>query len=198
VLTESCRFGTYSTAESLNAGLDLEMPGPSRLRGPLPDLAISSRHVSRSTVNERARNVLKFVQRASKAAVASEESTRDLLEDRKLNRKLAADSVVLLKNDSGLLPLGMKPFKSVALIGPNVKTAAFCGGGSASLHPYYTVSPYQGIVDQLPEDVEVLYQPGANASAFTPELLAADVRTPDGTPSRRMRFYRDPPCQTVL
>ncbi|KAJ5389241.1 uncharacterized protein N7496_000309 [Penicillium cataractarum] len=186
-------FGTYSTAESLNAGLDLEMPGPSRLRGPLADLAISSRHVSRATIDERVRNVLEFVQRATKTAVASEESTRDLPEDRKLNRKLAADSVVLLKNESNLLPLGQKPFKSVALIGPNMKTAAFCGGGSASLHPYYTVSPYQGIIDQLPEDVEVLYQPGANAYAFTPELLAADVRTPSGEPGLRMRFYRDPP-----
>lgn len=26
-------FGTYSTAEALRAGLDLEMPGPSMLRG---------------------------------------------------------------------------------------------------------------------------------------------------------------------
>jgi beta-glucosidase len=88
------------------------------------------------------RNVLEFVQRASKIAVSPEESTRDLLQDRKLNRKLAADSVVLLKNKSELLPLGQRPFKSIALIGPNMKTAAFCGGGSASLHLYYTVSPY--------------------------------------------------------
>jgi beta-glucosidase len=185
-------MGTYSTAESLNAGLDLEMPGPSRLRGILADHAISSRHVSRSTIDERVRSVLEFVQRAIKIAVSPDESTRDLPEDRKLNRKLAADSVVLLKNDSGLLPLGKKPFKSIALIGPNMKTAAFSGGGSASRHPYYTVSPYQGIVDQLPEEVEVLYQPGANAYAFMPEISAPDVRTPTGEPGLRMRFYRDP------
>lgn len=52
---------------------------------------------------------------------------------------------------------------------------------------------WKGLIMQLPEDVEVLYQPDANASAFTPELLAADVRTPDGTSGFRMRFYRDPP-----
>lgn len=88
---------------------------------------------------------------------------------------------------------GPKPFKNIALIGPNMKTVAFCGGGSASLHTYYTISPYEGIVDQLPQDVEVLYQPGVNAYAFTPEISAADIRTITGGPGLRMRLYRDPP-----
>ncbi|CEJ60846.1 hypothetical protein PMG11_09402 [Penicillium brasilianum] len=186
-------FGTYSTAEALNAGLDLEMPGPTRLRGPLLELAISSRKVSRSTLDERARTVLEFVQRASKAEVSTVESTRDFPEDRKLNRKLAADSIVLLKNESGLLPLNQKTLKSVALIGPNMKTAAFCGGGSASLQPYYSISPYQGIMKQLPPGFEITYETGASSYAFIPELEASDVLTPEGQPGLRMRFYRDPP-----
>lgn len=187
------RFGTYSTAEALNAGLDLEMPGPTRLRGPLLELAISSRKVSRSTLDERARTVLEFVKRANKAEVSAVESTRDFAEDRRLNRKLAADSIVLLKNKSGLLPLNQKTLKSVALIGPNMKTAAFCGGGSASLQPYYSISPYQGIMKQLPPGVEIIYETGASSYAFIPELEASDVRTPEGQPGLRMRFYRDPP-----
>ncbi|CEN61029.1 hypothetical protein ASPCAL07698 [Aspergillus calidoustus] len=186
-------FGTYSTSEALNAGLDLEMPGPSRLRGPLAELAVSSRHVSRATIDERARNVLEFVQRAQNTAVSTEESTRDLPADRKLNRKLAADSVVLLKNDTHTLPLDPSSFRSVALIGPNMKTAAFCGGGSASLQPYYTVSPYQGIVAQLPRDVQIFYEPGAQAHAFLPELATPGIQTPEGCPGLRIRFYRDPP-----
>ncbi|GAM40363.1 glycosyl hydrolase family 3 protein [Talaromyces pinophilus] len=186
-------FGTYSTAEALNAGLDLEMPGPTRLRGPLLELAISSRKVSRSTLDERARTVLEFVKRANKAEVSTVESTRDFPEDRRLNRKLAADSIVLLKNESGLLPLNQKTLKSVALIGPNMKTAAFCGGGSASLLPYYSVSPYQGIMNQLHPGVEIIYETGASSYAFIPELEASDVRTPEGQPGLRMRFYRDPP-----
>ncbi|CAG9975080.1 unnamed protein product [Clonostachys byssicola] len=193
VMSERALFGTYSTAEPLNASLDLEMPGPTRLRGPLLELAISSRKVSRSTLDARARTVLEFVQRASKAQVLVTESTRDFPEDRKLNRKLASDSVVLLKNKSGFLPLDQEKFKSVALIGPNMKTAAFCGGGSASLQPYYSTSPYQGIVDQLPADVEILYETGATSFAYIPELQATDVCTPEGQPGLRMRFYRDPP-----
>ncbi|KAF5250101.1 hypothetical protein FANTH_4654 [Fusarium anthophilum] len=185
-------FGTYSTNEAVNAGLDLEMPGPTRQRGQLLDLAVSTRKVSRSTIDTRARNVLEFVQRCTKAPVAAEEGGRDFTEDRQLNRKLAGDSVVLLKNESGQLPL-KRPFKSIALIGPNMKTTSFCGGGSAHLQPYYTVSPYEGIVAQLPPDIDVRYEVGASANGWNPLLQGDMITTPEGVPGMRMRFYSQGP-----
>ncbi|KAG5801424.1 hypothetical protein H9Q74_014032 [Fusarium xylarioides] len=185
-------FGTYSTTEAINAGLDLEMPGPTRQRGQLLDLAVSTRKVSRSTIDTRARNVLEFVQRCTKVPVASEEGGRDFPEDRQLNRKLAGDSVVLLKNEGNQLPL-KRPFKSIALIGPNLKTTSFCGGGSAYLQPYYTVSPYEGIVAQLPPDVEVRYEIGASANGWNPLLQGDMITTPEGAPGMRMRFYSQGP-----
>ncbi|KAK9492032.1 putative beta-glucosidase K [Lipomyces doorenjongii] len=188
-------FGTYSTAEAINAGLDLEMPGPTRQRGQLLDLALSTRKVSRATVDTRTRNVLEFVRRCSKVAVAAEEGGRNFPEDRKLNRQLAGDSVVLLKNEGGLLPL-KRPFRSIALIGPNMKNTSFCGGGSAYIQPYYTVSPYDGIVGQLPPDAEVRYEVGASASGWNPLLQGQDVTTPEGLPGMRIRFYRQAPTMS--
>ncbi|TVY59769.1 putative beta-glucosidase K [Fusarium oxysporum f. sp. cubense] len=190
--TSCSRFGTYSTTEAINAGLDLEMPGPTRQRGQLLDLAVSTRKVSRSTIDSRARNVLEFVQRCTKVPVAAEEGGRDYPEDRQLNRKLAGDSVVLLKNENNQLPL-KRPFKSIALIGPNMKTTSFCGGGSAHLRPYYTVSPYEGIVAQLPPDVEVRYEVGASASGWNPLMQGEMMTTPEGSPGMRMRFYSQGP-----
>ena len=171
------------------------MPGPSRLRGALAELAVSTRKVSRDIIDERARQVLEFVKRASKTPVAAIESGRDYPEDRKLNRKLAADGIVLLKNEADMLPLHptLKPFKSVALIGPNMKTAALCGGGSASLDPYYTVTPFEGITAQLPSDVEVRYEIGAPSFGFIPALQSSHVKTPEDQPGLRMRFFREAP-----
>jgi beta-glucosidase len=188
------RFGTYSTTEAINAGLDLEMPGPTRQRGQLLDLAVSTRKVSRSTIDTRARNVLEFVKRCTNAPVAAEEGGRDLPEDRQLNRKLAGDSVVLLKNECNQLPL-KRPFKSIALIGPNMKTTSFCGGGSAHLQPYYTVSPYEGIVAQLPPNVKVRYEVGASASGWNPLMEGSMITTPEGLPGMRMRFYSQGPSE---
>ena len=168
------------------------MPGPARLRGSLAELAVSNRKVTVATIDERARNVLELVKRASRLDVAEEEGTRDLPEDRALNRKLAADSVVLLKNERSLLPL-RKDIKKIALIGSNLKNTAFCGGGSASLEPYYAISPFKGIVDKLEKHVEIQYEAGPLTPGYLPVLQAPDVTTPDGLHGSRLRSYRDPP-----
>jgi len=54
------RFGTYSTSEALNAGLDLEMPGPPRWRTPLLlNHSLTSQKLTLNTIDERAGTVLK-------------------------------------------------------------------------------------------------------------------------------------------
>lgn len=197
ILTRT-RYGTYSTSEALNAGLDLEMPGPPRLRGIMADLAVSSRKVSHATLDDRVRNVLQLVQRCIQIdGVSPVETTRDTPEDRVLNRKLATESVVLLKNDNNVLPIPAN-IDEIALIGPNMKNGAYCGGGSAQLESYYTITNYQGIYDRLtkgrqPSQVKVHYEPGANTWGFLP-LLGERVKSPDGQLGKlRMRIFADPP-----
>jgi beta-glucosidase len=57
----SFRFGTYSTPDALNAGLDLEMPGPPRWRTPLLlNHSLSSQKLSMKRVDEGAGNVLRL------------------------------------------------------------------------------------------------------------------------------------------
>jgi beta-glucosidase len=167
------------------------MPGQTRWRGTIAELAVSTRKVTAATLDERVRNILKFVKRGSAIKVSAEEGKRDFPEDRALNRTLAAASVVLLKNEKSILPLP-KDITEIALIGPSLKNVAFCGGGSAQLEPYYTVSPYQGIVNKLPKDVKIHYEVGAHAHGFLP-TLAAHITTPEGQPGARMRFFQDPP-----
>lgn len=79
-------------------------------------------------------------------------------------RRVAAESIVLLKNTGGILPV--KPadsgIKRIAIIGPNAKatTSIASGGGSASIRNAYVISAYDGIVAALPKDVEVKYHEG--------------------------------------
>lgn len=49
-------FGTYSTSEAVNAGLDLEMPGPARWRGELLMWAVLCRKVKEATIDARVRS----------------------------------------------------------------------------------------------------------------------------------------------
>ena len=193
--------GTYSTAEAVNAGLDLEMPGPGRWRGGgLLDFALTCRLVRPSVLDARVRRVLEFVKRASGLEVAEVEGSRDDPEDRRLNRRLAGAGVVLLKNEAGLLPLGREGVGSIALIGSHMKLPAITGGGSASLEQTYVVTPFDAITGVLKErhsSIEVRYAVGVPANKMLPVL---DGKTGvlrrlggSGEPGFEIRFYNSPP-----
>lgn len=138
--------GVFTTKESIIAGLDLEMPGPPKWRGKLLESSVESKELAAKYVDEAAERTLNFIYQTlvlSRIEGNAPEEARNTPETAALLRKLAADSIVLLKNENETLPLSKD--KTIAVIGPNGKVTAYCGGGSASLTPYYTISPYEGI-----------------------------------------------------
>lgn len=65
---------------------------------------------------------------------------------RALALEAARQSLVLLKNDSGMLPLDSTKLKKVAVIGPLAGSPILCGYSGS---PLVQVSPYQGIAEYL-------------------------------------------------
>ncbi|KAL2844874.1 putative beta-glucosidase K [Aspergillus pseudodeflectus] len=185
-------FGTYGCIESLNAGLDLEMPGPSKQRGARTLIAVGTGKVSQQTIDDRARKVLELVNNTANSRVSLEETTRDSLEDRALNRRLACESIVLLQNSEGILPLQAEDCLDVAIIGPNAKLPAACGGGSASLRPYYTSSVFQGIQAQLPAGAKIHFEPGVFGHILLPYFTGDHVTDESGQPGVSIAFYNEP------
>ncbi|MGY5803929.1 glycoside hydrolase family 3 C-terminal domain-containing protein [Rhizobium sp. LEGMi12c] len=143
-------FGSHSTAATVNAGLDLEMPGPARDRGEKLVAAVRNGEVEPKTVREAARRILTLLERVGAFEMAPDlsEHALDLPEDRALIRKLGAEGAVLLKND-GILPLQKAGLGHVAVIGPNAAEARVMGGGSAQIAAHYRVSPLEGIRQAL-------------------------------------------------
>jgi beta-glucosidase len=139
-------FGSHSTAATVNAGLDLEMPGPTRDRGEKLVQAVNNGEVEAETVREAARRILTLLERVGAFETAPDltESSLDLPEDRALIRQIGAEGAVLLKNE-GVLPLAKTTLDSIAVLGPNAAEARVMGGGSAQIAAHYTVSPLQGI-----------------------------------------------------
>ena len=139
-------FGSHSTAETINAGLDLEMPGPARDRGEKLVAAVREGKVEAATVRAAARRILRLLERvgAFEATPDLTEQAVDLPEDRALIRRIGAEGAVLLKND-GILPLAKTSLDRLAVIGPNAASARVMGGGSAQIAAHYTISPLEGI-----------------------------------------------------
>lgn len=153
-------FGTHSSAQSVNAGQDLEMPGPAVWRGDKLLEAVRSGDVSEATIDERALNVLRLVERvgAFEHPEIVPEQAISQPAHRALIRKAAAEAAVLLKNN-GVLPLDAAKVQTLAVIGPNAKTARIMGGGSAQLKAHYSISPFDGILNR-PDAPELRYEIG--------------------------------------
>jgi beta-glucosidase len=172
--------------------LDLEMPGPTRWRGTALAHAVSSNKTFEFVMNERVRNMLNlhnFVEPLGIPENAPEKSL-NRPEDQALLRRVAAESVVLMKNQDNILPL--KKEKPILVIGPNAKTAAYCGGGSASLDPYYTVTPFEGVSAQ--SQGEVTFSQGAVSYLELPELGPL-LKTDDGKKGYKFRVYNEAPSE---
>ncbi|AZI44713.1 beta-glucosidase (plasmid) [Deinococcus psychrotolerans] len=166
--------GTYSSGESLRAGLDLEMPGPSRARTNLLEEAQND-PITRQAVHRAAGEVLRLIERTetfahprdvSEAAEKGEERP----DTRALIRRAGAEGTVLLKNKDGLLPL--PACASVAVIGPNADTGQVMGGGSAQMSAHRKVSPLEGLRAALGKN-RVTYAQGCDNARFLPTLDAA-------------------------
>lgn len=162
-------FGSRTTAPTVNAGLDLEMPGPTRDRGEKLIAAVEAGEVTPEMVRERALNVLRLLVRTG--AIDDHRAHKEIADDRPehqaLIRKAGAEAAVLLKND-GLLPLDKSGTGTLALIGPNAQVAQIMGGGSAQLNPHYMISPVDGFTNLLGSDERLLVHPGCTNRRFEP------------------------------
>ncbi|RSL42199.1 hypothetical protein CEP53_012324 [Fusarium sp. AF-6] len=161
-------FGTYSTSESVNAGMDLEMPGPTLWLGKALSHAVNCRKVSHQALDDATRNALTLVNKVKTVEhISTPES--DTQDQRALIWKIASEGIVLLKNDKKLLPLTDFKGKKFGLIGDHVKHPAICGGGSSEVKPYYSITPYNAIVEEVGE-ANVSYAPGCYTFRYSPFL----------------------------
>jgi len=178
--------GTYSCAEALRAGLNIEFPGPSRWRTKtLFDQTYEVNKITMRDIDRNVTHVLRWVQGLVKAnadlVYSKEKGERTRTEcqdtDAKLLRQIAADGIVLLKNEDNILPL----FKGkVAVVGPLAKAQVYTGGGSARLLTAWGVTPYQGLEAGKPDAVELSYELGTSTARWMP-MLDDNFTTEDGT-----------------
>ncbi len=162
-----------STAASVNAGLDLEMPGP-RWRGEKLLEAVERGEVAEATIETSVRRLLLLLDKAGffEHPQAVPEQAIDLPERRALVREAAAEGIVLLKNEQQILPLQHERLTSIAVIGPNAQVAQITGGGSAQVNAHYAVTPFEGIVARVGDHVRVGYEQGCTNYRLLPLLDA--------------------------
>jgi beta-glucosidase len=93
-------------------------------------------------------------------------------EDKAVSKQMALESVVLLKNANGFLPLKKKSLKSIAVIGPLADSVHWDWYGGT---PPYTVTPLQGIRDEVGPGVTVSYAASNTNNAAVNAAKSSDV-----------------------
>lgn len=87
-------------------------------------------------------------------------------------RDVAHESIVLLKNAGGLLPLDRTKVKSIAVIGPRANDVLIDLYGG---RPPYTVTPLQGIRDKAGSGIAVTYAAGNDIRRAVEAAKASEV-----------------------
>src|SRR6267378_4025371 len=153
---------TYDAVAAANGGLDLEMPAGDFLnrKNLLP--AIAEGKVSVATIDDKVRRILRVAVRFGwlDREQADVSIPRYNQQGRQAALQAARESMVLLKNEQSLLPLGKSKIKSIAVIGPDAYPAVPVGGGSARVQPFAAVSFLEGLGNYSGTAVPVYYDRG--------------------------------------
>ncbi|WP_163409923.1 glycoside hydrolase family 3 C-terminal domain-containing protein [Flavobacterium ajazii] len=155
----------HSTGKALKNGLDIEMGTPKPFNEFfLADkliAAVKSGEVSETEINLHVKRILRtlFQVKAmgggerAKGSIATEVHYQDAY-------KIAAEAIVLLKNENNALPLKVDGIKSIAVIGNNATKKNALGGFGAGVKTKREITPLEGLKNRLPSSVKINYAEG--------------------------------------
>lgn len=146
--------------KGLAAGLEWEMPTSGGAGDAEIVKAVKDGELPMETLDLAVTRILKVIERVTgeKPAVTFDKDKHNALA-----RKLAADSMVLLKNDDNILPL--KAGQKIAFIGEYAETPRYQGAGSSMINPPMITSSLEAVK----EICEVTYAKGFPAMSHEPD-----------------------------
>ncbi|MBV8352020.1 MAG: glycoside hydrolase family 3 C-terminal domain-containing protein [Verrucomicrobia bacterium] len=158
----------------VNAGLSLEMPGSGGYLRNKIIAAVRAGTLSPARLDEAVVPLLTVILKAKdhkRSGVAFDAGSHDALA-----RRAASESLVLLKNAGGLLPLDFRRIKTIALIGAFAKAPRYQGSGSSQVNPTRISTAYDELVKLMDQDTIVRYAAGYTKEGTTTEDLIEEAQ----------------------
>ena len=137
--------------KGLEAGLELEMPSSGGANDALIAAAVKDGSLKEEVLDQAVERILRIIFEYADHR-APQEFTME--KDHEKARRIAEESMVLLKNDENILPL--KISEKVAFIGGFAKKPRFQGGGSSHINCFKVTNA----LDSVPSDAQVTYTEG--------------------------------------
>ena len=192
--------------KDLEAGLDLEMPGTGGVSDKLIVEAVKNGSLDEAILNNACERILNIVYRFEENRDSNAVFDRDL--DHELARKVAEETIVLMKNDS-ILPLDKND--KIAFIGKFAAKPRYQGGGSSHINSHKVVSAMdevkgmenityaQGYIDEKDEIVEELINEAVEVAKKS-KIAVVFAGLPDNFESEGYdrTHMKMPNCQNAL
>ena len=194
-------FGAvHSTTASVLAGLDLELPTGVYFGDALRK-AVDSGDIRVSVIDGMLVRRYAMMMELGWFGPQPKPVPIPVLAHGKVARAIAAQSMVLLKNDGELLPLDRETVQSVALLGPYAVRQMTGGGGSSHVIPFYSVAPYDGVNAVLISQTKLTVLDGNDIDAAVEAARKASiaiVMVGDDEQEGRDHSIELPPAQNRL
>jgi len=192
--------------KALAAGGDLEMPGSGGVNDALIVEAVKNGTLDEKIVDQAVERILTILYRFLDNR---QQETFDRDKDHEIARQAEEESIVLLKNESGILPV--REGTKVAVIGKYAKAPRYQGGGSShvnssrvsaaleSLAQFTDVSFAEGFRDDKDETDEAMLAEAVQA-ATAADMAVIFAGLPDAFESEGYdrKHMRMPDCQNAL
>lgn len=143
---------------ALQAGLDLEMPTTNGLSDQKVVAAVKAGQLSEQLLDQTVENILRIVLTAVQQK--REDISYDQEEHHQLAREIAADCIILLRNEDSILPLNKDKLARLAVIGRLAKLPRYQGSGSSRVNAAKLENAYQEIEKITAGAVRVDYADG--------------------------------------
>ena len=155
--------GVHDTVSAATTSLDIEMSVTSDfdeyfMANPLKK-AILEGSLSESLVDQKVLHILNVMNDLHMLDGERKSGTYNHPDSRAKLLKTAEESVILLKNETNLLPLNKKKLKKLLVLGDNADRIHANGGGSAEIKALYEISPLLGLKMLIGGNCEVIHEP---------------------------------------
>ncbi len=177
--------GTHSTVQASAAGLDNEQPMDDFYGAKLKQ-AVEAGTVPMTQLDDHVHRILRSMFQAGLFDFPTKKSVVDVEGGFAISRRIAEQSIVLLKNKGTVLPIDRAAVHSIAVIGPHADTGMISGGGSAQVDPpgqpaapwqsqvWFPTAPLKAVRAADPS-AQVTFDSGADPATAAAVARKADV-----------------------
>ena len=170
-------YGVKHTVGGVTGGLDVEMPRAKYYKYRKIKKALQKGKITEGMIDEAVRRVMRTILRytTKEDPQIYQPNLIGCEEHRKIALEAAEKSMVLLKNEKGILPLNKNNINKLAIFGRLARIRNTGDHGSSNVNTKKSITPVKGIKNFLGDSIELLYNDGRDKQSVKRMAKEVDV-----------------------